>query len=92
MLQYELSVSKPDILLVKLIAEITEIERRLKRKHWRKNTASSRRRTFQTNTAPESGEEELEIGKEEELNYPHQKIRAVVDKEKKKVGSKKDRE
>ncbi|KAJ8887383.1 hypothetical protein PR048_013598 [Dryococelus australis] len=32
----------------------------------------------------------MEIGEEEELNYPHQKIRTVVDKEKKKVNSKKD--
>ncbi|KAJ8885218.1 hypothetical protein PR048_011414 [Dryococelus australis] len=64
---------------VKLTAEMTARERRLKRKQWRKNTAFSRQRiTFpQTNTPPESGEEELEI---------------VVDKEKKKVGSKKDRE
>ncbi|KAJ8891861.1 hypothetical protein PR048_004416 [Dryococelus australis] len=58
---------------------MTKRERRLKRIQWRKNTAFSRqRRKFpQKYTPPESGEEE-------ELNYPHQKIRAVVDKEKKK--------
>ncbi|KAJ8884397.1 hypothetical protein PR048_016254 [Dryococelus australis] len=73
--------------------EIAERGRRLKQKKCRNNTASSRQRTFlQTNTPPESGEEELGIREEEELNYPQQTIRAVVDKEKKKVRSKKDRE